>query len=266
MRGWAWVLVLGLGACTAINPAYEAGDGESGPVSGDAGPGTSEGMVTTEGDVTGEPTCELHPLRPFDIQVSTMEPKCVPGSEIAVLEPGANIYPMSWNLVQHEQCQPTACDCTSEPPLVEIQLADDAVFAEGVGLPDCGRVVLWARLIDDECQWAGLAMWDGDEAAPSLIVSRTLDPPSFDNFGELPFELELGDGEPCATPEVCDGRPPGRYPIDVSGHGPVTVEESPPLIEIAVAGVSRNYLFDNRMSSVTRDCRQQIAWTAQLWP
>ena len=271
MRGVAWVFVLGTAACTAPNPAYQADDGQTGPVGSDTTVAeSSTGSATTgEGESTGgDVLCVLHDPRPYDIHVSGLEPDCTVDDEVVWIDEGSNLYPPTWDRIDHELCEPLACDCPLDPaPMRTIQLAGDAVFAEGVALPGCGRMALWSRRIDDSCQWAGLVMWEGDDILPSVIVSRTLDVPPFAQAG-TPFEMSmLATDETCPDADACsDARAPGQYAIDVLGQHAVTVEESPKLVDIefGLAG-TRTYLFDNRMSSLTRECRPQLAWSAQLW-
>lgn len=272
MRGVARVSVLVVtgAACTVSNPAYQSSEGDDAVATddGETATATSTGSASTDGgQSTGEPLCEPHPSRPFDIQVSTHEPDCTPGSEILWLDLGSNLYPPSRERFDHELCEPPMCDCPAKAPLVSIQMASDAVLAEDVRLPDCGPIALWARNIDDSCQWAGLVMWDGNEILPSVIVSRTLDVPPFATLGDS-FALELvGHEGLCVDLEPCpDSRRPGQYAIGVLDQHTVTVEQSPKLLEIQFgAAGSRTYLFDNRMSSINRECRLQLAWSAQLW-
>ncbi|MCX4239501.1 hypothetical protein [Paraliomyxa miuraensis] len=271
MRGlflvWLSSWSVGLAACSSPNPAYESSsageDSTQNPTEGTSGTDTA---IADES--SGVMACELGPSQPLAITVDldgvVRPPDCsVPYVDFAL---GANLYASTGDSMVHEQCMPLSCDCAEEPPQLNIELAADRAFDENITLPDCGRVSMWARMGPSGCEWAGVVLWEADEpSVPWYIASRTLGVPPLGHA----FMLELEPDEACDGLDACanSGRQPGRYAIDVLGFRTVTMDESPPLIELpfGATGETRAYLFDNRMATLSRDCELEVAWTAGLF-
>ncbi len=271
MRWLAWLAIVGLAGCTAPNPAYRAQADESGPESTSS---SSTGLAETTDTSTGElATCEVHTPLPLAIRVLEggvpRAPECTAdGGTVTWIAEGNNVFPPPKNRIEHRVCTPATCPCLGDPPTITVELGDVA-FSEDLGLPDCGQLALWTRLGPDGCEWAGAVLYDGDNALPEYIASNTLYVPPLVLIGPEPLTLGLAEDDPCAELELCnDIAFPGRYALDILGQATVTAEQPPAYIDVAfvMGGTSETYLFDNRMSSITRACELQVAWTAQRRP
>lgn len=266
MRGLGGIAVLGLVACTAANPAYQAEGGgvedESASASETAGETTPGGSGSSSG---GEEVCELHPEQPLQILLRegdvVMRPNC-DNPEPLWLGQGNNLYTTENGtiVIRHAKCpEPAVCSCTGDRENDRvIEIGPSVQFAEDVNRPGCGDVALWPMVgADGECHWGGVVLFHETQAMPDYIASNTLDIPVF------ALTLGLVEDGTCDAPE-CSGDPPGRYAIQVYED---EVDAEQPAIPVDVPlGLGEVFMFDNRMASITRECRLAVAWTAQrMW-
>jgi hypothetical protein len=268
MRGLALTSMIGLGACTAINPAYQATDvGESGPTGDDVAGSTAAETAATSSDSEssgGEPLCELHPPQPLRISVSSdgqpIEPPCGGDAPTRWFESGNSIF--EGNTIIHPVCLPEDQTCLCGGVDVEITLEGLDEFPAGV--PSCGRIALWSMEGPmGGCEWGGLMMQNDIGLAPVFIASRTRTVPPLGPMFMLGLEPE---DEASLCMGECDPDPPGRYALDVLGER-VAADGLSHFVEISfLDGAPLRYDFENRMSSITRECEEQVVWLAVLDP
>jgi hypothetical protein len=273
MRGVASIGVLGVAACTVVNPAYEtSGDGESGVVGGDTTEAATTADTLAGTESSGGPAeCELPDARPLlielrDHEAQPLAPDCSGLEPVRRLPLGRNIFSASQGTITHVPCDVQECPCPSATgPSTVIELGDDVPFAEDIPLPDCGRVELWPTKPPEPCEWAGVVLYEGQDSLPKYIASRTLEATPLD-LGAGPLTLELR-GEGCAgLPETCEPSDPGGYALGV--YDATVMVGSPDYVDVAflMGALPERFYFDNRMSAVTRECDLQLAWTAQHFP
>jgi hypothetical protein len=268
--------VLGLVACTITNPAYDAASDDA----------DSEAAGTTEAaDTTADPTassedgegsegtpeaCEPVDERPLSIALHDHEqqplaPDCSGAEPIRRIPLGRNIYSASEGTITHTPCDSQECPCPNASGLPTfIQLEGELPFADGIPLPDCGRVELWPTKDPARCEWAGLVLYGGLDYLPMYIAARTLEATPLD-LGAGPLTLELR-GEPCGGPETCEPTDPGVYGLGVFESTVEVGTQDYVDVEFLMGAQPVRYYFDSRMASVTPECEQRVAWTAQHFP
>jgi len=272
MRGLVGIGVLGIAACTADNPAYQAegGGGESGPVGETVEETTAPASTTAETTVDGEssgdvPTCDLHDPRPLQIRVyderGEIEPPCGSNDGMLLLDAGGTLF--EGNVIVHPEClaEELGCLCTGPETRIEIEGLDELP----AGVPSCGPITLWATEGPEGCVWGGVFMQPQGGLAPGFIAARTRQVPPLGPAFELGLARDPDDeGNACRGD--CEPHAPGRYQLDVVGT-PVPADGLSRFVEVAfLPGAPLLYEFENRMSSVTEECEEQVAWLTVLDP
>ncbi|MEM7154811.1 MAG: hypothetical protein AAF799_18320 [Myxococcota bacterium] len=290
----AGVLALTLGACKTDNPLYMAAEESSGGdeaggtitsgISGISGgeevtgrPGEDEGEADstdpsageTEGAIdTGDPTdsdsesdsgvavCESKGYDPVDLDIT--DEFGLPPSPESVLPGCTGSYYFDgpfWEAgaggqLRFTHCGEGNCSCEAQPWTVDFH----GTYSVPPEFSGCGFVELWPALNDDgDCEWVGMAVTQGFE--PVFVINNSLRVPV-----DAPVQPDLVEDELCDTDVLCSERTPGRYALRL---GPTVIFEGEE--EEGLLGGQVTYQINNRSSTITEECEQQISWTAEAF-
>lgn len=250
-------------ATTGMTTAPTTGVSTSGTTT-DVPDGTTESTDTTdttqpdtEGS-TGAPLCVLHDHA--EILINVLE-----GGAVAAEPPAGCLQPLvrtngsitiEAGTIVHEQCD---CPCVGEGEITVLDF--EGTLALPAMLPDCGSLVAWPRMTDGGCTWDGFAVsGPSTPELPAYLGNNSTKLPNIP-FGAVDVHL-VPDGPACDTPPMDCMQPTGRYALEFFSNTPVPVGV-PTVVEIGfVAGAP--YEVVNRTSSVTEECTEQVAWTAQM--
>ncbi|MEM7155464.1 MAG: hypothetical protein AAF799_21620 [Myxococcota bacterium] len=280
--GLGLMMPLWLGACSAINPAYEDTEVEAtatapattdepsptssattAPAPDDDGVVTSgTGMATTdvdldtggeEGGSSGDVLDCDQAERPIDISIYSWNGDPVNPDNVC----GA-LFPWFGRVVAVDHgLELVYCpDCKACS--VEVDYIVD--FGTSLNLPAgftaCGDIEFWPGTdLNGDCRWQGLAIFDGEFGPdPVFVGSNTSQvPPWPDN------DIKIAAVEGCELdPPMCGSQPTGVQDVVVNNDYvvPAGVTAEFPM------GSGSNFAFTNRMSNVDDQCRTRISWMA----
>ena len=270
---------LGLGACKAINPAYEQDDeggtatppttteappltssgttekppGDDGVMTSGSGMGTTDGVLDTGGEEVGSSGDELdcEPSdRPIDITLTN-------GKGMTLNPDNSCSDPFYFNggyvAIDHGLEVRLCCGCDK----LRSYLID---FGTSLSLPakfeGCGEIGIWPGFdINGECRWMGLALFDQSvKYDPIFVGSNTFEVPP---WPENDIKI-LGVPGCELDPASCGAQPTGiqdmlvndTYLIPPGGNADIPM------------GSGVEFSFTNRMSNVDDECRTRISWMA----
>ncbi len=202
--------------------------------------------------------CEAHQDRPIRIAVTVddqpLMATCNGAAELFQL--GRNTSATS-DVIEHSLCG--SCECSGGPTLT----IDLQGTLEVPALPECSWVYLWGRDHDGACLWDGLMLQAGDpnvERPQFIATNARQNPPLASTMGLTAESLCIGV-DPCPTGI------PGQHALILT-EGPLPVSTTPHLdVRLAFGnGAFGFYDVTNRMSSITAQCQERVAWTARLRP
>ncbi len=250
--------VLGLVACSSGNAAFD--DSRDGPSSSDDPVLTSstgnDAPATTDVEASsGEAmTCEGHPNRRIELMVTVdggppPPPDCASGDAL--------LFPLGPNLtlpngaVEHTSCG--SCNCDGARPELILEFGETLMPPPGI---DCSEVLVFPQQTINGCIWGGFALMPHPEEGPPYFIASNAR--SVDVFG---VGLGLTSDGVCPGFDPCPTGIPGRHAL-VAGSQTVTADGPPTDVILNIDSTPVAYMLNNRMSSITAQCQERMAWTA----
>ena len=252
------------------------GIGGSGEVTGDPGEsgaevgsgtdpsaGETDGVADT-GDPTasdtavdtGVPACDANPYNPVDLDIYDEFGDYVdPQSYLAdctgsVYFDGPHWQNNAGGRLSFNHCG-FECDCNEGTLTVDFH----GTYSVPPEYSGCGSVELWPGFNNEgDCVWIGMAVFR-DQEDPDFVINNTLRLPV-----DAPIQPDMVDDDLCDTDVMCNERTPGRYALR---FGTTEIPEGHEA-EDFLAGQTL-YSIRNRSSTITGECDQWVAWTAEAF-